>query len=163
MNEARPLPVCVSLVLALAALLQGCTTTPAQQDKVGAAVTAPLSDLNIVSADIPEALRDAQRAPYALPAMNCEAIAAQLKLLNDVLGPDIDTPAGEDPGLIERGGNLAVDALRRSAEGLVPFRSWIRKLSGAERNSRQVAAAITAGGVRRGFLKGLARANSCAA
>lgn len=160
MNDARHLLVRLSLAVAATTLLAGCASAP--QDKVGAAVTAPLADLNIVSADIPEPLRDAQRAPYALPSMNCEAIAAQIKLLNDVLGPDIDTPPGEDPGLIERGGNLAVDAIRRSAEGLVPFRSWIRKLSGAERHSRQVAAAITAGGVRRGFLKGLARASNCA-
>jgi hypothetical protein len=38
-----------------------------------------------------------------------------------------------------------------------------RKLTGAERYSRRVAVAITAGGVRRGFLKGLKVSQGCAA
>jgi len=40
-------------------------------------------------------------------------------------------------------------------ESLIPYRSWVRKLSGAERASKAVAAAISAGMVRRGFLKGM--------
>jgi hypothetical protein len=43
----------------------------------------------------------------------------------------------------------------------VPFRGWVRKLSGAERYSRQVAAAIAAGAARRAFLKGLAQGKGC--
>jgi hypothetical protein len=37
----------------------------------------------------------------------------------------------------------------------------VRKLSGAERYSKQVAAAIAAGTVRRAFLKGMAQASAC--
>jgi hypothetical protein len=56
----------------------------------------------------------------------------------------------------------AVGAVQRTAEGLIPFRSWIRKLSGAERHSKHVSACITAGSVRRAFLKGLAASKHCA-
>ena len=63
----------------------------------------------------------------------------------------------------EAGSGAAVGALQRTAEGVIPFRGWIRKLSGAERHSRQVAAAITAGGVRRAFLKGVRASRSCGA
>jgi len=52
--------------------------------------------------------------------------------------------------------------LRSTTEGLVPFRGWVRKLSGAERYSKQVQAAIAAGAARRAFLKGLMAAKACA-
>jgi hypothetical protein len=39
----------------------------------------------------------------------------------------------------------------------------VRKLSGAERYERKVAAAIAAGSVRRAYLKGLGQAAGCAA
>lgn len=156
----RPLILhCVTLA-ATAALLAGCASS---DNKVVSAAATPLADLNLVSAPIPELLQAAQRAPYRMPADRaCPALAAQVKALDEVLGPDIDVPAAE-AGLLERSGELAVDALQRSAAGLVPFRSWVRKLSGAEHYSKQVAAAITAGGVRRGFLKGLQRAADCPA
>ena len=77
------------------------------------------------------------------------------------LGADLDTPAtGSNPSLIERG---ASDALRNAAEGVIPFRGWVRKLSGAERYSREVAAAIAAGTIRRAYLKGIGAAAGCAA
>ena len=71
----------------------------------------------------------------------------------------------DDKTLVERGGvlagNAALDAIKGAAEGLIPYRSWVRKLSGAERASKAVAAAISAGMVRRGFLKGLLQAQTC--
>ena len=48
-----------------------------------------------------------------------------------------------------------------AAGGIVPFRGWVRKLSGAERHARDVAAAIGAGAVRRAFLKGIAGQRGC--
>ena len=44
-----------------------------------------------------------------------------------------------------------------AASDVIPFRGWIRKLSGAERHDKYVQAAITAGAVRRAYLKGLDR------
>ena len=142
----------------------------ASQDSsnVASAATTPLSDLNLVNAPIPEILAAAQRAPYVAPSdTSCASLAAQVRALDEVLGPDLDAPPTEaNPGLIERGGvavgEAATGALRRTAEGVIPFRSWVRKLTGAERYSKQVAAAIAAGTVRRAFLKGLAVANACA-
>jgi hypothetical protein len=131
-------------------------------------VAIPLNDLNLVNAAIPEILAVAQKAPYAAPAdASCPSLSAQVRALDEVLGPDLDTPPSEaNPGLVERGsaavGEAATSALRRTAEGVVPFRGWVRKLSCAERYSKQVAAAIAAGTVRRAFLKGLAVAKSCA-
>jgi hypothetical protein len=156
-----------TLLVAAAAGLASCTTQ--QTDGIAAAATAPLGDLNLVNAPIPEVLRAAQAAPYARPAsLACETLLADVRALDEVLGADLDTPATDtNPGLLERAGTLVVDqatsSLRRTTEGLIPFRSWVRKLTGAERYSRQVNAAIAAGTVRRSFLKGLAVAQQCRA
>jgi hypothetical protein len=125
------------------------------------AATTPLSDLNVVRADIPPVLAAAQKAPYAVPAdKSCTALGADVQALDTVLGADLDTPAtGSNPSLVERS---AGGALKNAAEGVIPFRGWVRKLSGAERYSREVAAAIAAGTVRRAYLKGLAQAGACA-
>lgn len=151
----------LTIALLSAALLAGCAT--ADQDKVSGAAMTPLNDLNLVNAPIPETLQRAQRAPYADPAdSGCTALAAEVRALDADLGPDLDAPATDaNPSLIERGGSLVASAVQKSAEGVVPFRGWVRKLTGAERYSKQVAAAIAAGTVRRAFLKGLARAKGC--
>lgn len=153
------------LTLTLAAILALTACASSSQDKVANAATTPLSDLNVVRADIPEVLKAAAAAPYAQTAdASCTGIAAGIQALDEVLGPDLDAPAGKgNTGLLERGEDAATGALQRTAEGVIPFRGWIRKLSGAERYARQVSAAITAGGVRRGFLRGLSVAKACVA
>lgn len=160
----KPAPRLLTLCAALA--LAACASS--DKARVSDAAATPLNDFNLVNAPIPELLKQARKAPYALPGEGgCEALAAQVRALDEVLGPDLDTPATpSNPGLIERGtnavGDAAVGALRGAAQGVVPFRSWVRKLSGAERYSRDVAAAIAAGTVRRAYLKGLAAARNCA-
>ncbi|MFN5167462.1 MAG: hypothetical protein ACK5JG_19325, partial [Pseudomonadota bacterium] len=80
----RGLAPCAAALLA-AALLAACSTTPtATRDPVTEAVATPLTDLNIVRAEIPPALRTAQRAPYALPAdRSCAALAAAIGALDE--------------------------------------------------------------------------------
>lgn len=153
------------VLLPLATVLTLAACASSSQDKVATAATTPLSDLNVVRADIPDVLKSAAAAPYAPPAdTSCTALAADIRALDEVLGPDLDAPAGKGgPGLLQRGEDAATGALQRTAEGVIPFRGWIRKLSGAERYATQVDAAITAGGVRRGFLRGLSVAKACTA
>ena len=151
--------------LTLALVLAACAAPDTA--RVTDAASAPLNDLNLVKAPIPAVLAEAQKAPYATPMDTaCIALATQVRALDEVLGADLDAPpTAANPGLIERGssavGNAAVGALRNTAEGLVPYRGWVRKLSGAERYSKDVAAAIAAGTVRRAFLKGLGVARGC--
>jgi hypothetical protein len=134
---------------------------------MGSAAATPLGDLNIVRADIPPILVDAQHHPYLAPDGNdCDALAAEVRKLDEVLGADLDAPVSDNkPSLLDRGSEVAEDqavgALQRTAEGLIPFRGWVRKLSGAERYSKRVSASITAGSVRRAFLKGIASSHNC--
>lgn len=162
-----------------AVTLAACSTTPPALPEAGSAprgldtqlaeaTVAPLTDLNIVRAEIPKALAAARAAPYAMPAdMSCPGLAADIQALDAVLGADLDTAETRDnPSLIERGGDAAsnalVGAVRDTTEGVVPFRGWVRKLSGAERYARKVSASIAAGAVRRAYLKGLGQAAGCA-
>lgn len=150
----------------LAVVLAGCAASPdkgATSSAVSSAATTPLGDLNLVHGAIPAVLADAQKQPYRVPAdVACVALAADVRALDEALGPDLDAPAAPgNPGLLERGGDAAGSLLKNAAEGVVPFRGWVRKLSGAERYSKEVAAAIAAGSVRRGFLKGLRSAKGC--
>lgn len=156
------------LVCMLALALAACSSTNGSKGVTDAATT-PLSDLNLVKAEIPPVLSEALKAPYRPPAAaGCDVIAAEVTQLEAVLGADLDVPpSAARPSLLERGGtaagDAAVGALRGAAEGVIPFRGWVRKLSGAERYSREVAAAIAAGSVRRSYLKGVGQARGCAA
>lgn len=172
-------------ILALAA----CTTpkpvgeyTPPDsrtETQIMEAAATPLSDLNIVRAEIPPTLLAALKDPYGRPADgSCTGIAAEIRALDAVLGADLDTPVTPvNPNLIphsldalvQQGAELASEAamgaavgtVRGAATSIVPYRSWVRKLSGAERYSKEVAAAIAAGGVRRSYLKGFGQATGC--
>lgn len=152
---ARP-----SALVAAALLLAGCAATP-DSKRVTTAAATPLADLNLVSTAIPPVLLEARQRPYALPPVTgCEALAAAVAELDEVLGPDVDAAKdGADPGLAERGaeavGDAAIGAIQGAAAGVLPFRSWVRKLSGAEKHSKAVTAAVGAGVARRAFLKGL--------
>jgi hypothetical protein len=177
-----------SLLVAVATLLGACAVpndaprTPASTgtaapeppasktgNQLTQAATTPLADFNLVKADIPSVLQSAQKSPYAMPPdRTCQSLSTEVQALDAALGADLDTPAtASNPSLIERGGgavgNAAVGAFRGAAEGVVPFRGWVRKLSGAERYSREVAAAIAAGTIRRAFLKGVGQASGCPA
>src|SRR5262245_56496852 len=93
-----------------------------------------------VRGEIPVVLAGAQKAPHVLPGDGSSAaLAGEVHALDGVLGADLDTPArASNPGMIERGS------------------------SAAERYSRDVQAAVTAGAVRP-FLKGVGLAKGCQA
>ncbi len=168
-------PANTLLAAATALLLAGCASPDTAKGaakegvQIQKAMEAPLADLNLVQEKIPPVLEAAIKAPYALPSQrDCPALANEIRALDGALGADLDTlPTAADPGLLERGsnavGDAANDALRGAAESVIPFRGWIRKLDGAERHSKEVAAAIAGGSVRRAFLKGVGQTLGCAA
>ena len=133
------------------------------------AVTAPLEDLNLKQAQIPDVLVRAVADPYeARELTRCEAIAAEIGRLDAVLGPDLDeAPAPDARTRMQKLGAqakaAAVAEVRGETQDLLPFRGWVRKLSGAERYARKVSASIAAGTIRRAYLKGLGQAAGCAA
>lgn len=157
---------CRIVPIALAFALSACASN--DQTRVTDAASSPLRDLNLIRTKIPEVLLEAQKQPYAVPPeVTCAEMAVKVQELDAVLGPDLDAPhTGLDPSLVEQGTsvakNAAVDALRSTSESIIPFRGWVRKISGAERHARNVAAAIVAGTIRRAFIKGLMASKPCA-
>lgn len=117
----------------------------------------PLQDFNIDTDPIPEVLVKAMRDPYASEGLRkCNAIRAEIAELDRVMGADFDIAKDEDATLSE--GRVA-----KSIVGMViPFRGLVREISGANAKEREYNLALTAGFVRRSYLKGLGHGRGCA-
>jgi len=170
----RSLWLCSSLIMSACTtapvVTQNSTVKPGSETgatQVATAVTSPLSDFNLVQTAIPTVLVDAAKNPYLAPSdTSCANLSALVLALDAQLAPDLDAPKPKDkPDVATQGsqaaGEAAVGAIRSTVEGLIPYRTWIRKLTGAERYSSQVSEAIRAGNVRRAYLKGVGQANHC--
>ncbi len=163
------------LVLSAAALaLGGCmttrsngspkvqTTNEANREGVKGAAESPLRDLNVLRTKIPPILLEAIADPYQRPkSRGCAQLVVMLKPLNDALGADLDAPEPDQDDLMGRGKDTAFGFMAGAASDVIPFRGWVRRLTGAERHDRLVQQAITAGAVRRAYLKGLGEAKGC--
>lgn len=116
----------------------------------------PITDLNLAKDEIPTVLLAAQAAPYANVGMSsCNDIAAAIAPLDAALGPDMDV-AGSDSERVSPG------AVAKSVvASFIPFRGILRELTGAAEHQRDFQAAIYAGAVRRGYLKGLGEQKGC--
>lgn len=164
------------LLLALCA----CVTTPqdgstrvqstsdANRESLKGAAEAPLRDLNILRTKIPDALLAAMADPYERPPRKakCSDLVDLIVPLDEALGVDLDVPPTNDETLersrlVEQGRGAAYGAVAGVATDAIPFRGWVRKLTGAERHDKFVQAAINAGAVRRAYLKGLGEAKGC--
>jgi len=132
------------------------------------AVTAPLDDLNLKQTEIPDVLKRAVASPYAMDGLTrCEPIAAEVGRLDAALGRDLDeAPPPDDRTRVQKvrqaAGDAVAGAVEKETRSVLPFRGWVRKLSGAERRDKRVAAAINAGKIRRGYLKGAGMRMNCA-
>ncbi|MDP2213751.1 hypothetical protein [Phenylobacterium sp.] len=163
-------PALVVLALALA----GCTTTRADgspqvqtssqatRESLEGAVSAPLRDVNVLRTKIPPVLLEAQADPYQRPTpATCAQLIALITPLNQALGADLDEEGVDDDDLMAQGRSTALGAVASFTQDVIPFRGWVRKLSGAEQHDKLVRDAIVAGGVRRAYLKGLGEARGC--
>ena len=166
-------------VVALVVMVSGCATgrTAGRSALDGAgqfgrgfgdAAAAPLEDFNLRRTPIPIVLLQARDHPYDVRNLDqCATIAMEVRRLDDALGPDTDAPTtGQGTMMSERVADAAakgaLDLVRDAMTDLVPGRSWIRRLSGAERHSDLVQSTIQAGLMRRAFLKGMGMQQNCA-
>ena len=152
-------------------LLTGCAGARTARDprpqSLEDAVASPLYDINVLRTQIPPVLLEAMDRPYVVPEpRTCVELAAMIRPLDEALGPDLDAPPTLDnPSAIERGreiaGEAALSGVGDLASGIIPLRGWVRRLSGAQQHERYVRAAITAGAVKRAYLKGLGVQLNC--
>jgi hypothetical protein len=165
----------LAVALPVALVVGGCTTTSAthpkrvqttsqaERETVEGAVSAPLRDFNLLRTKIPGVLLDALADPYGRPPPDatCEQMVALVAPLDVALGPDLDVPEKKQRDLRAKSRGATLGAVAGAASGVIPFHSWIRKLTGAERHDDYVQSAIKAGSVRRAYLKGLGEAQGC--
>lgn len=155
------------VLLATPALAQDPGTTQ-KKDTFRDAAMAPLEDLNVKQSDIPPVLKRAVASPYDMTGLDrCEAIAAEIGRLDAALGPDLDEAGppdkrGKVKKVVDKVKDAGVSEVRGKTESVLPFRSWVRKLTGAARHQKKVQAAIHSGGIRRGYLKGAGMQMNCA-
>src|SRR5271167_2633765 len=68
-------------------------TEEGRQDLVRGPGEQPLRDFNLIRSKIPPVLLDAMTDAYARPyPSDCQALAAQVRILSDAIGPDLDEP-----------------------------------------------------------------------
>jgi hypothetical protein len=139
------------------------TTNEANRESLKGAAESPLRDVNVLRTKIPDVLLFSMADPYSRPPRNwkCQDLIALVQPLDDALGDDLDAPSQVQEGLKDKGKGSALGFAAGAASDAIPFRSWVRKLSGAERHDQFVQRAITAGAVRRGYLKGLGESKGC--
>lgn len=124
---------------------------------MGQALQTPMRDLNMGQVAISPILLLAMNDVYAVPAAgDCAALAEEINALEHELGDDLDLRpfTGKEH-------SFGADVLSSAIKGLMPYRGILRRITGADVRARRVAAAIAAGGIRRGYLKGLGEARDC--
>jgi len=164
-----PIYLVIFALAPIGCAIKGTAPDEDRSTKFGAAVTAPLEDLNLIRTKIPEVLIETSKHPYRKPTeLSCDSITKEIAELDTALGPDLDTlTSASNESLLGKGGIVveesAIDAIRSTTRGVIPFSGWVRKLTGAERHSKEVRKAIAAGIVRRAYLKGIGESHGCEA
>ena len=153
-------------------LLAACASKPAgeavSQTRAGFtdAALSPLEDLNLRKDEVPEVLA-AISNPYKVDhSASCADIAAEIATLDAVLPPDWDEVTEEEQAtLSERAADTASDGVlgvvASEARGLIPYRGWVRRLSGANSHDKKLRAAFDRGRARRTYLKAIGRTKNC--
>ncbi len=128
------------------------------EDEVGPVDVAmtPVEDLNLRRDPIPPILLQAWAEPYANPGLDrCDELRDEIGNLDAVLGEDFDSAPPRRRNL--DAGKIA----QRVLASFIPYRGLIRELSGAEKHEFEFRQAISAGLMRRAYLKGLGEAMGC--
>lgn len=121
----------------------------------------PLKDMNLDKDEIPPLLIDIANDPYSAEGLeSCADIERAIADIDTLLGADVDMP-GKDRSDLQKGANSAGRIAAGIIGGLIPFRGVVRELSGAKGEERRLRRIVTAGMIRRGFLKGIGLEREC--
>jgi hypothetical protein len=158
------------LLIASGAVAQTTPTPPPQGeksdlDKVGDTMSGvaekPLKDLNIIKPEVDPYLEPLMKNPYALKGLRtCKDYKAAIARLDSILGPDVDSAAAQNQTK-QSPAEFALETGASVAGSLIPLSGLIRKISGADARQKYANAAVYAGGLRRAYVKGLAKGRGC--
>ena len=142
----------------------GSAYTQTKNGLPGAAMS-PLEDLNLKRDPIPPILQDI-KSPYDVPEdISCSEITLILAELDAALGPDWDTENPDErlrtEKLADEASDAALDTISSTASSLIPFRSLVRRATGAYAYQKKYNQAFKLGAQRRAYLKGVGLARGC--
>jgi hypothetical protein len=129
------------------------------------AAISPFKDVGLVRPAVPLMLQDL-KYPYDVSTLagSCVNVSYELGRLDATLGPETYQP-GAKASMSERGLDQAqteaANALRGAATDFIPFRSVVRRASGAEKAAREADRARQIGELRRSFLRGYGASLGC--
>ena len=154
--------VLTGLVLALASCVTG-RTADTRRGITDAAYT-PLRDVNMIRPEVPLLLRNLQY-PYSTASLtSCAAVTEEIHQFDAVLGPESYQP-GPNRNIWDRSGDFVeqqtIEAAQNTAQDIIPFRSWVRRLTGATAADREALRAFSNGQQRRTFLRGYGASLGC--
>lgn len=155
----------IAAVLAAAALAS-CVSGRTADTRRGVADAAytPLRDVGLMRPEIPLILRNLQYPYSTAPLTDCAAVTHEIGQLDAVLGPESYQP-GPNRNVWDRSGDFiedqTIEAAQDTAQDLIPFRSWVRRISGASRAERDALRAVANGQQRRTFLRGYGASLGC--
>ena len=144
-------------LLETTALAQEGAPQDSTLESAGNKVTEPFD-----GKEVPQKLIDIQDDPYSLNGLRgCAAIIAEVRELNEVLGPDVNETV--DKSLAKKREETAARVAGSAVGSIIPFGGIIGEVTGANAERRRYNKAVYAGTVRRGFLKGVGRERGCKA
>jgi len=151
MQRSHALAAAIATVLAL-----GPALTAHAQDKQDEPVKPGQEQgLGLSGPEVPQALKDAQADPYALPSpLNCATLGQHIADLDRVLGPDLDSPQMEAK-------KDKTEDLMAGVRAVLPYGGVLRTITGAGKKEQALVNAALAAWERRGYLKGLAHSRGC--
>jgi len=156
----------LAAVAAIGLSVAACSTgrTADTRRGVSGAAAQPLRDVGLIRPEIPLLLRNLQY-PYSTATLtDCNAVAREIGQLDAVLGPESYQP-GPNRNIWDRSGDFVeeqtIQAAEDTAADLIPFRSWVRRISGASRAERDALRAVANGQQRRTFLRGYGASLGC--
>gem|GEM_PF-3508814 len=122
-------------------------------------------DLLIKSQLLYQPLLLAIEYPYKIDGpVYCDNLVAEVSALDTILGIGLDHYEEEgtrSERAAEAATNAATNALEDAATGWIPYRSVLRRLTGATKHERAITKAYQRGRIRRAFLKGVGGAFQC--
>lgn len=128
------------------------------------AARAPLKDFNLMRDSIPAVLTRIEY-PYQINGpVYCDKLVQEVTALDEVLGVSHDIHKDElsrSEATAEAASNAAQNALEDVATGWIPYRSVVRRITGATKHERSIRKAYERGRIRRAFLKGVGGAFQC--
>ena len=156
------------LILATAAALAlaSCVTGRTADTRRGVTDAAyiPLRDMNMIRPEVPLLLRNLQYPYSTATLISCAAVLDEIHQYDAVLGPE-SYAAGPNRNIWDRSGAFmeqqTIEAAQNTARGIIPFRSWVRSLTGASAAEREALRAVANGQQRRTFLRGYGASLGC--